>query len=393
MRALDDNTDVSAVTRAPNRLLQVVTLVLTVLVAWWLVAPLVSSPGDPAPFTGDDLGSAPVSAADTRPVSSAERISENGFRPLSGSRSFDGQLYFLPAPPQGSSFVPDVTSLVDGRFVDRTLGERLPSGRGFDAFPGEPGERREVLIPTVAGLVIVTNGELRVLDQRLESETIDLGIGLAAMSTPDRASLWAFGSAERAVRLIDLADGSTTEWFDINDVGRPVAAVGDGLLVSTLGRDDAGGYVFWLPDADPVPLPGSAGLDFAGAAGDRVVFHGPEGFQIHDVGEFDDVWRSDGPSTLRTSALSPSGRYLAHDVVTPLDEPNRIDVLDLETGVTVDSIETALEIGYQWSDDSSLLYMRPEWPSFTLVERSVTTGADLDLVFFPDLSWWYAGAR
>lgn len=396
----DGNVSVSTtVTRGPSRAVQAGVILAIGLALWWLVTPLLNGTGAADRLPPSDVGRfgirdgiggglAAVRAADELDSTPATRLLS-----LDRDGEYDGRLYFLPAPPLGTTIVPDITSLEDGNLVARTLGEPLPRGRGFDAYPGQPGERREVLLPAPAGLVIVTSGQIRLLDHSLEGGIVDLGPGLAAMLAPDRNSLWVFSSAERMVRRVDLLDLTSGPELLLADVGRPLAAVGDGLLLSTSGREESADLAYWTEDGTLTPLTGTGGMELAGAAGERVVLWDGARLSIYDLGDLESARLLAGPAEMRTSTLSPGGRYLAHEVTTALAVPNRIEILDLETGQRVDSIENTLGIGYQWSEEGRLLYMRPDWPTFTLVERDIRTTADLELVFFPDLSWLYAGVR
>ncbi len=298
-------------------------------------------------------------------------------------------LYLLSVPVGLSAFDPEVVVLGTDTPLERRLGAELWSGVGT-LTRLNPGEDRHPMLVTDDALVFASLDGVLVQDDRLAEPVRNLGPGIAVLPGPTSNEVWILGTAERTVRLVDVSSEADSGPITIDDIGRPLASAGDGLVLAPK-TTPASDFLFWQPDVDPITFADSAGSAYLGAGGSAVVFGRADSMLVYDID--DPATSIEVPLPVERpwgSSVSPDGSLIALTVITPLTEPNEVFIADLTSGEVVTEIGSALQFQYRWSGPSTLLYMQPDWPSFRLVERDAVAGTDRNLLRFPGLNWWYA---
>ena len=323
-----------------------------------------------------------------------------------GSGIADDRVYVLSIPVGSSAWDPEMY-LIDGDSeMTRLLGREMWSGVG-SLSRLSPGEDRFPILTTSSGLVLVTLDGIVLQDRDLALPAEFLAEGIAVMEGPTTAQIWILGSSERTVELYDVENRQSLGMWNLTTLGRTVTSVQNGLLIGPTLAANRTSSLAWFPEKSPIILNESDGLVFMGAGGSVVVMASRDELFVYDLDLFvpqDDPATNPQPPLgvldplrlpipaehLRGSSVSPDGAVIALTVVTPLTEPNRILVTDLSTGERVSEIPEALEFQYRWSSPVTLLFMRPDWPQFALVEHDIETRIDRHLLSFADLHWWYA---
>ncbi|MEM9608176.1 MAG: hypothetical protein AAGA99_12195 [Actinomycetota bacterium] len=302
------------------------------------------------------------------------------------------RLVLLEGPFGFGTVEPTVSSFVGREVTTRLLGSEIFVGG--DPVRTHPGERRAPLVVADDSIAVLSEGRVVLLDIELAGEPFDLGPGIAVLEGTDDDEIWVLGSAEETARRIDVRNPAGGRTFDLDDLGRPIAAVGDGLLLS-VGAGAARGLGYWRPDAPLVVLEGSERGRYLGNGAADVVIAVGEELVVFDLTAAD---APDGPTarrlgvdptTIDVAAVAPDGRSVAFDVPGPITERGTIRVVGLDDGAVIDEIRTGFPLQFQWSGATRLLHLQPELPETLLVERDLETGVDRPLVSLPGLSWFW----
>ncbi len=293
---------------------------------------------------------------------------------------------------RGSSDGAEIHTLRNGELSTRSIDGSLSSLGRLDSFFGQPGERREYLLAMAEGVVITSLGEAAYYSYDPATPAVALGEGFAAFRGPQSDQVWLLTSAENDARLVDRRSGELAV-LDLRTAGRVLDSAGDGL-VSETATPEGPSFALLRPELEGATFSGATGMSFLGSGSDAVVFGNEEELLILSAADPAQPGRSvnNPEEDIFRSTVSPDGRLLAASVVTSVSQPNRIVIIDLATGVEVGRSENSIEVLFQWSSPGTLVYLRPDWPAVDLVERNVELGSNLNLVHFPDLSWWYSAA-
>ncbi len=317
------------------------------------------------------------------------------FRLLGAARDPGRRVAFMQLSLNRSRPIDTNVHIVDdGDLRSIELSESLQALGRIDNGMEHAGEIRAYILTLEHGVLFTNRGRVSHQQVLTGAEPTDLGRGFSFFRGPDTSSAWILGSAERSARLVSISEtGEVVELrqLDLGDLGRPVDAVGDRLILGLLGTDPDNGFGVSAPDGY-APITETQGLTYLGAGADVVVFGDGDELLLKSLSDPTRPGRRvtvSSPSLHRTR-VSPDGRLLVASVVTDLTEPNRLVIFDLETGQELDRVSSAVEIAFRWSSPTSVVYLRPDWPEVDLVEREIDTGIDRNLVHFDDLSWWFS---
>ncbi len=335
----------------------------------------------------------PSTTTTTTPVSDdPDRL---GFRILAGADVADLRLHIVQLPFNRGPRDAIVHRYVDGGLMSVPAVEPLFSNGRLEALRSQPGDIRDYLLSTPAGLVITSAG-IASLHDPVNGTSEPFAEGIAALPGSDPETFWLFTSAERSVHLVEVGGDEgpvVSAPFDLESVGRPLGSTGDGLVVRLDGAGTPGDLAVWRPDASLVTLPETAEVAYLGAGGETVVLARDGMLEIIDAADPEPGVRRVATEPLdrvHRAVVSPDGRRLAVSILTDLTEANRIDVIDLDDGRRLSRISPAIELFFRWADTGTLVYMEPDLPAFELVAREVTSGEDRRLARFDDLTWWFA---
>ncbi len=349
--------------------------------------------------TGSSSGTEGTSVVDIVPSTTSTTVVDSAddgpsFRILAGADVEDLRLHVVRLPFNRGPRDAVVHRYLDGQLLAVAAVEPLFSNGRVETLRSQPGDVRDYLLATPAGLVITSAGVASLHDPVTGSSRV-FADGIATLPGPDPRTFWLFTSAERSVHRVELSvDGTPvlSEPFPLDVVGRPLASTGDGLVVRLSGDGRPGDLGVWWPDRKPITLIDSAEAVFLGAGGGTVALLRGDELEVIAADEPEEAVRFsiDDVERIHRSTVSPDGRLLAVSILTDLTEANRIEILELETGRRVERISPAIELFFRWADTGTLVFMEPDLPAFELVARDVATGEDRRLARFDDLTWWFA---
>lgn len=243
-------------------------------------------------------------------------------------------------------------------------------------------------------VVYISLGETVILPLDTLDEPIAVGTGVYLLPSGSDGRVWVVGSGARWVRHLDVASRSTGPEIRLGDIGRPLAGVTSGLVMS-LRAADPGALALRNELGEVEPLHIDPVLEFVAAAGDTVVLSDGDSLLVHDI--------TDG--TTRSLAIthaeharsnefiiSPSGTRIAIVERGTLTDLPRVRVYDLHGGREVMEIDPALGWQLQWISEDDILYLDPTGGEYALSIADVDAGSSRRTIGLSNSAIWFAGS-
>lgn len=203
-------------------------------------------------------------------------------------------------------------------------------------------------------IIFPSRGEI-VSAELLTGNSTVIGEGTAVVDGAAPGEFWVIGRGQRSVTRYKSPDAFAGERFSFDGVGRPVAAVNDGLIVTPRLEQNAGALAIWRPDGGVTPVP-TEGLELLGTAGDMVVIGGQDRLVRYNVstGEKQETVL-DGQPDLHLASLSPDGTKLALAQRHPVTALGTLLIIDVVSGGVLMSVENVMDREFLWTSPDTLV--------------------------------------
>ncbi len=300
------------------------------------------------------------------------------------------RILVVPTPLDERSAV-QLTSVSGDVMKTRVLDKAISAGIGRGLL-GVGDQRLRIVGNDV---VYVSLGETVILPLDSSQGPIEVGRGVYLLPSATEGHVWMVGSGARWVRHLDVALRSPGPEVRLEDVGRPLAAVSDGLVVSLHDSATRALAVWDMREGAATTLAIDPGLEYIAAAGHTVVLSDGDFLSTHDVA--DGTTRAleiDHPEHARPNAfvVSPLGASIAIASAGTISELPAVDVFDLQTGRLLMNIDPAIGWQLQWVSETEILYLDPTDGQYALSIADIEAGSTRQTIGLSGSSFWFAGS-
>ncbi|MBT8240847.1 MAG: hypothetical protein KJN63_06430 [Acidimicrobiia bacterium] len=242
--------------------------------------------------------------------------------------------------------------------------------------------------------VYVSLGETVILPLDSARGPIEVGRGVYLLPSATEGRVWMVGSGARWVRHLDVKTRSAGPEVRLEDLGRPLAAVSDGLILSVHDSPTPALAVWDMRNGVATTLAIDASLEFIAAAGLTVVLSDGESLLAHDIA--DETTRAleiEHAEHARPNefVVSPLGSSIAIAKAGTLSDLPVVDVYDLKDGRQMMEIDPAIGWQLQWISETEILYLDPTHGQYALSIADVETGLTRRTIGLKGSSFWFAG--
>ena len=362
---------------------------------------LTRSPGEPAP---------PPEATDTTAPTSVPTTREEGER--SDGAVNDGPAGDGPLP--GGQISPDqrISRADQDPLVPFWLVELIPEPRDEQRlrtvdldgswqavaepvffentrWPSWPGAPLRPFITTGSSVVFQSRGRIVEADLASGDSTV-VAEGTTVIDGAADGEYWTVGPGQTWVARHRIGDPGATERYEFDQIGRPMAAITDGLVLTPRLDQNAGELAVWRPTTGLTPVP-TDGLEPLGVAGDLIVLGGDGQLVRYDAATgLRSVAAINPTLDLHLAALSPDGSTIAlaqrHSVISL----GTLELVEVSTGQPVTTVDRIMDREFLWTSTDTITTVRFDGERYLLIEVDLTgTTRTVATIGYP---WVYLAA-